>query len=296
MLNEFLEDEQWADAVETLRRVMENRGDRLMETPVDAQWQTLGFAAYVPLSEYCQLQLAAWHVRVLRRLWRSTVSRWKASRCAAYEEALAAGSESQLQRVADELMLSSVGDQALLRLGEMALERGNYTLARRHWELLHPHLRVFPAAARVLQCAAGCSWWSALRGRDWPARWTELAAAFAEPGGAVTSLAYPDSDIPLAAVAAPRAGLAARGLARTCGGGAGIAAAARSGGHGSAGRAQRQAGRSPGGPAAECPELAGSAVPRRLDHVGGQRRAQQRGRTQSVDVAMRRPGTSRCRD
>ena len=32
-VNEFLKDEQWTDAVETLRRVMENRGDRLIETP-----------------------------------------------------------------------------------------------------------------------------------------------------------------------------------------------------------------------------------------------------------------------
>lgn len=38
-VNEFLKDGQWTDAVETMRRVMENRGDRLIETPVDAQWQ-----------------------------------------------------------------------------------------------------------------------------------------------------------------------------------------------------------------------------------------------------------------
>ncbi len=31
-VNEFLKDGQWKDAVETLRRVMENRGDRLIET------------------------------------------------------------------------------------------------------------------------------------------------------------------------------------------------------------------------------------------------------------------------
>ena len=67
-VNEFLKDEQWSDAVDTLRRVMENRGDRLIETPVDAQWQALGFAAYVPLSEYCQMQLACWHARAPQAL------------------------------------------------------------------------------------------------------------------------------------------------------------------------------------------------------------------------------------
>jgi len=200
-VQEFLKDQQWSDAVESLRRVLENRGDRLIETPVDPQWQALGFTAYVPLSEYCQRQLAAWHAHAPQALalYREQVQP-VASR--AYDEAIAQGSESRLQRVADELLLSAVGDQALLRLGEMALERGNYTLARRHWESIHPQLRVFPAAAQVLQCAAGCSWWSALHGRDWQARWPALAATFAQPPGPITWLAYPDSEIPVAAVRA----------------------------------------------------------------------------------------------
>jgi outer membrane protein assembly factor BamB len=200
-VNEFLKDEQWTDAVETMRRVMENRGDRLIEIPVDAQWRTLGFAAYVPLREYCQMQLASWHARAPQalELYRQQVD-GIATR--AYEEALEQGSEIKLQRVVDELLLSSVGDQALLRLGELALERGNYTLARRSWESIHPQLRVFPAAARLLQCAAGCSWWSALRARDWEPRWAELAATFTQPAGPVESLACPDSEIPLASVRA----------------------------------------------------------------------------------------------
>lgn len=197
----FLADAQWEDAVETLRRVMENRGDRLIETPVDAVWQARGFVAYVPLRDYCQKQLASWHTRAPQAL---TLYRQQVEGVAvrAYEEALAQGSEAGLQRIVDELLLSSVGDQALLRLGEMALERGNYTLARRSWESIHPQLRVFPAAAQVLGCVPGCAWWSALRGRNWEAQWSALAAAFAQPAGPVGWLAYPDSDIPLSAVRA----------------------------------------------------------------------------------------------
>ena len=200
-VNEFLKDEQWTDAVETLRRVMENRGDRLIETPVDARWQARGFAAFMPLREYCQMQLASWHTRAPQALaiYRQQVEGIAAR---AYEEAIEQGSEAKLQRVVDELLLSSVGDQALLRLGEMALERGNYTLARRSWESLHPQLRVFPAAAQVLHCVPGCSWWSALRSRDWEPKWAELAATFTQPAGSVDWLACPDSDIPLAAVRA----------------------------------------------------------------------------------------------
>ncbi len=153
------------------------------------------------MSEYCQMQLAAWHSRAPQALveYRQQVD---ALATRLFNEAIEQGSEAKLQRVVDELLLSSVGDQALLRFGEMALERGNYTLARRSWESIHPQLRVDPAAARVLKCAAGCSWWSALRGRDWEPVWSELAGTFAQPAGPVNWLAYPDSDIPLASVRA----------------------------------------------------------------------------------------------
>ena len=168
---------------------------------MDPQWQALGFAAFVPVSEYCQMQLAAWYSRAPQAL---VVYRQQVDALATrlYDEAIDEGSEAKLQRVVDELLLSSVGDQALLRLGELALERGNYTLARRSWESIHPQLRVVPAAARVLQCAAGCSWWSALRGRDVESVWPELAATLAQPAGPVNWLAYPDSDIPVASVRA----------------------------------------------------------------------------------------------
>lgn len=202
-VNELLRGQQWEEAVESLRRVMEDRGDRLIRVALAPEWESLGFATFVRLSEYCQAQLASWHVRApealaaYRRRVDSVATQW-------YAEAVAERSEAKLRRVVDELMLSSDGDQALLRLGEMALERGNYTAARDYWERISAGLRVPVAAARLLNCPAGCSWWLALRGRSWEEMWPQLAqAAQAAQVGEPTSWgAYPDSDIPLADVRA----------------------------------------------------------------------------------------------
>ncbi len=198
---EFIADGQWSDAVETLARIMENQGDALIQTPVAPRWQARGFAAYIPLRQFCQMEMASWHTRAPAALetYRQRVdglaARW-------YEEALAARSEVQLQRIVDELLLSSSGDQALLRLGELALERGNYTLARRSWESLSPQLRVPPAVAHLLDVPPGCSWWSALRGRSLDHIWQPVLQALQQPVRDANWLAYPDTEIPLAAVRA----------------------------------------------------------------------------------------------
>lgn len=195
--DEFIRGGQWNDAVETLVRIMENQSEVLIRRPVAARWQEEGFAAYITLREYCQIELASWHSRapealeVYRRHVDTLAARW-------YEEAIAARSESQLQRIVDELLLSTAGDQALLRLGEMALQRGNYTLARWSWERISPQLRVTPAAARLLDVPPGTSWWFALRQRPLDSLWSGLRDSARQPVDKLTWLAYPDSAIPLA--------------------------------------------------------------------------------------------------
>jgi outer membrane protein assembly factor BamB len=200
-VDEFITAGQWQDAVETLRRVMETRGERLIALSAGKAASGSEGELLVPLRVYCQMQIASWQRRAPEalKLYRQQVDE-RAARLVS--EAGAERDAAGLQLVVDELLLSATGDEALLRLGEMALEAGNYTLARHCWESIHPSLRVLPAVARVVRCAPGSSWWLALRGRDLASLWPDLAAALSGPDESVPWLAYPDSDIPRAAVRA----------------------------------------------------------------------------------------------
>ena len=66
--DEFIKGGQWSDAVETLARIMENQGEALIQVPVAASWKDHGFSLFVPLREYCQMELASWHGRA-RKHW-----------------------------------------------------------------------------------------------------------------------------------------------------------------------------------------------------------------------------------
>ena len=115
-VSEFLKEKQWTDAVETLRRVMENRGDQMIATAVDPQWQTLGFTSFIPVREYCQMQLAAWHWQAPEAL---AVYRQQVDPLAKrlFDEAVADGSEAKLQRIVDEMLLSIVWRPGRVAIG-----------------------------------------------------------------------------------------------------------------------------------------------------------------------------------
>lgn len=198
-IDEFLRSGQWEEAVESMRRIMETRGDRLLRvTPADSA-EVGRHERFVPVRVFCQMQLATWHAQApaalatYRRGVDATAAQW-------LETAAQLRDEQLLTRLVDELLLSSVGDQALLLFGDMALQRGSASLARRSWEAISPRMRVTPAAARVLGCAPGISWWHALAGRDLPAVWPRLAAALGEPPQPIDWLACPDTDIPLSQI------------------------------------------------------------------------------------------------
>ena len=91
---------------------------------------------YVGLGDYCQLQLATLPPEALK-LYRSrvdpTAERWYADGVARHDRKL-------LEKVVGQAFASSWGDKALLALGEMALEAGDYAAARWYWE------RIVPAA------------------------------------------------------------------------------------------------------------------------------------------------------
>jgi len=123
----YLADRQWDEAVEIYRRLMAEADGRLIAvTP----------QRYIGLRDYVHLQLAALPPEALtlyRRRVDPVAGQW-------YREAVAAGDRDMLRRVVDEAFASRFGDDALLALGEMALESGDHTAAREYWQRLIPIL------------------------------------------------------------------------------------------------------------------------------------------------------------
>lgn len=125
-----LAERQWDEAVETLRQVMENaEGKLLAVTP----WR------YVNLSDACQMQLAALPseaLKLYRRRIDPVAQKW-------YEEGVARRDAKLLSNILQQAFASSWGDKALMALGEMRLEEGDYSAARWCWERILP-VRVPP--------------------------------------------------------------------------------------------------------------------------------------------------------
>jgi outer membrane protein assembly factor BamB len=121
-------EKQWDEAVETLREVMERQGSKLIR---------LDDSRYIPVRDYCQMRLAELPPAA-RALYRSRIDplakRW-------YDEGIAHRDPALLRRVVDQLFLSSSTDKALLALGEIALEQGDFAQARWCWERISPELR-----------------------------------------------------------------------------------------------------------------------------------------------------------
>ena len=121
----LLADRQWDEAVEILRQLTESsEGNLLAVAP----------RRYIGLGDWCQLQLASLPPEALR-LYRGRVDpvakEW-------YERGVAERDRQSLQKVVDRALASSYGDRALMALGEMALESGDYAAARWNWERIVP--------------------------------------------------------------------------------------------------------------------------------------------------------------
>jgi outer membrane protein assembly factor BamB len=121
----FLTDEKWDEAVETLRQLMENSDEKLIAVTEHR---------FVGLRDYCQLQLASLPPDALQ-LYRGRVDamaeKW-------YREGLANHDRRLLENVVEQAFASSWGDDALLALGDLACEAGDYAAARWYWERIVP--------------------------------------------------------------------------------------------------------------------------------------------------------------
>jgi outer membrane protein assembly factor BamB/tetratricopeptide (TPR) repeat protein len=169
----------WDEALDIYNELAAGNSDRVV---------ALDDGRCVSLRTYCQLQLArmpAEALAVYRRRVDPLAERW-------YRDGLAARDEQLLTRILDELFCSSWGDDALLALGELALERGDYDAARRYWEQISP----------LLRAPDGNSLWQAFHGVDLKANWPEIKRQWLARKNPPDWLAYPDSQLDLAHIRA----------------------------------------------------------------------------------------------
>jgi outer membrane protein assembly factor BamB len=194
----FLAEKQWAEAVEAIRRVQEGDASRLVK--VDLAQPREGFECYVTAREYCQWRLAALATEApealahYRRLVDPLAEGW-------LREGIEKGDEAMLTRVAQQAFASSWGDDALFKIGDLALARGEPALARAAWQRIHASLTVPPSAATALQAAAGSPLWLPLRRFDFARDGAQLKPLLLAPGPAPSGC-YPDTDLDVAGVRA----------------------------------------------------------------------------------------------
>ena len=143
--SKFLDQQQWEEAVEAIRRVQEADAGRLVK--VDLARPVDGFERYVPSAEYCQWRLAALAkdapaaLTHYRHLVDALAEQW-------YRDGVASRDESQLVRVTEQALASRWGDDALLALGDLALSRGQPAAARAAWRRIRPELAAAPGSSQ----------------------------------------------------------------------------------------------------------------------------------------------------
>ena len=162
----FLAERQWSEAVESIRRVQETEPSRLVK--VEMAQPIAGFERYVTAAEYCQWRLAALAAEApealahYRRLVDSLAEAW-------LREGEKTNDERLLRRIVEQAFASRSGDDALLKLGDLALARGDHSTARAAWQQINANSTVPPAAAKALSAAAGTPLWQSLRQIDFAA-------------------------------------------------------------------------------------------------------------------------------
>jgi outer membrane protein assembly factor BamB len=172
-------DENWDEAVDIYRSLLAEDSQRVVVVDENR---------YISLRTYCHLQLSSLPADALaayRRHVDPLAEQW-------YRDGIVHRDEALLRRIVDELFCSVWGDDALLALGEMALERADYAAARRWWLQISP----------LLRGPNGLAPWFTLHNIDLNAHWPEVERRWLVRPQPPTWLAYPDTQFDLADVRA----------------------------------------------------------------------------------------------
>lgn len=123
---------QWDTAVSILQELIDSSGDTLL--PVEpGRYSNTADYCHLLISQFPDVGLSAYRNRV-----DAQAQEWVESGTQTFDE-------RPLLRVVNSAFNSSVGDDALWLLGELAFEQGRYAQARQYWSLLVPPV-VAPAA------------------------------------------------------------------------------------------------------------------------------------------------------
>ncbi len=192
---------QWPEVVETLRQMVETGGEKLVLVSREPTSASDGFRRFVAARTFGQMRLAdlSRTAPAALALYREQVDP-VARRL--LERGVDQGDESALRQLTERFLMSSYGDDALLLLGEMALERGEWTAARGYWERINPRLRFPSHAAAELQGFAGQPLWLLTRHLDSADGWREAEDLLKASPERANWLVYPDTNLELAAVQA----------------------------------------------------------------------------------------------
>lgn len=172
---EFFDNSQWDDVIESYRKLIEI-----------AEGSVLSFDQQrsITLRDYCHWQIAQLPSEALA-LYQDQVDSVAESW---YREGIAKRDTRRLRQVIQEAYCSRMGDKALFALGEIALERGEYSLARRYWQQIHPELMTRDGRpAWLVQQEFGSNQTA-----------EELTAQLGSKNESPVWLFYPNSQIPLA--------------------------------------------------------------------------------------------------
>jgi len=193
----LLKQDQWPEAVENLRQLIESGSDRLI--PVDDAASS-GFRRYVTLRDYAQMKLAS-----LAHAAPAALAFYRELVDPIAEQYLKQADderrEEPLKQIVSKFLVSSCGDEALWRLGESALERGEWGAARGHWEQISPLLR-FPPQHGAWKAFEGTPLWLLTRQLQGEDAWSAAEPRLTASAGEAMFLAYPDTNLPLADVRA----------------------------------------------------------------------------------------------
>lgn len=129
----LLADGAWQEGIETLRRVADENGEKLILMPGRAGEEP-GGARYLTLRSFVQWRISALPAEALA-IYRRQVDPQAEL---AYRAATAAHNRAGLAACVSDAFCSSWGDDALLALGDAALQQGDFDAARGAWQQILP--------------------------------------------------------------------------------------------------------------------------------------------------------------